>query len=202
MLRNPFVRTLLLTGWLWGAPMSAFGSAPDVVAADRWEIDVETGVLWSVGGKASPLDYVILPQFVTLRGPAHFRRPWAGGELVLRPRFSLLLQPIVRGPEHHHLGASAAGVFEWWNQRADRAFFLSSGGGLGGMDSRGYDVEGGQGQDLNFNWFIFAGARRHWAANRHLSLGLYYQHLSNTGLDGINPGIDALGPVLSFSWGF
>jgi hypothetical protein len=35
-----------------------------------------------------------------------------------------------------------------------------------------------------------------------ISLGLMYQHISNQGLDDINPGIDALGPVLGVTWHF
>jgi lipid A 3-O-deacylase len=167
-----------------------------------WELEFETGSLWSVGGRASPLNYVLLPQMLTWRGPAHLRRPWAGGELLLRPRFTLFLQPVVRGPERLHAGGTASGMFEWWNLAGTRALFASAGGGLGSLDSRGYDTAGGQGQDLNFNWFVYAGARLQQTPTRHVSIGLYFQHLSNTGLDKINPGIDALGPMLNVGWRF
>ncbi|WP_075089661.1 acyloxyacyl hydrolase [Verrucomicrobium spinosum] len=55
------------------------------------------------------------------------------------------------------------------------------------MDSKGYEVEGGQGQDLNFTYFAYTGARLRVCERGSLALGLYYQHISNTDLDDINP---------------
>ncbi len=169
---------------------------------ERWELDFETGVLWKVGGGATPLNYVVLPQLLTLRTPAVMRWPLGGGDLVMRSRFSLLIEPIIEGPESHYIGASASGILEWWDHERTRALFFSSGGGLGGMDSRGRDVVGAQGQDLNFNWFIYAGARFRGGERWSASAGLYFQHISNTGLDEINPGLNSLGPMLSFGWRF
>ena len=126
----------------------------------------------------------------------------AGGDLVIRHRFSLLLEPIVEGPEDYYFGLAASGSLEWWNKPRTFSLFFAAGGGLGWMNSQGYEVEGAQGQDLNFNWFLYAGARCLCWDRVSLSLGLYYQHISNTGLDDVNPGIDALGPMLGMTWRF
>jgi len=169
---------------------------------DRFELDFETGVLWRVGHNGTPLNYVVLPQLLTLKTPRVAHRRIGGRDLVLRSRFSLLVEPIVKGPETHYAGFSAAGILEWWNLERTSAFFFSSGGGFGGMDSRGYDVVGGQGQDFNFNWFLYPGVRFRRSDHFSASIGLYYQHVSNRDMDKINPGLDALGPLLSFGWHF
>ena len=70
------------------------------------------------------------------------------------------------------------------------------------MDSRGDGVPGAQGQDFNFNWFIHSGVRLRVADRMTASLGLYFQHTSNGGMDRVNPGIDALGPMIGVGWHF
>ncbi len=80
--------------------------------------------------------------------------------------------------------------------------FFSSGGGVGWLDSKGYEVSGAQGQDFNLNWFIYFGARYRKQDKLSASLGVFYQHISNKGMDQINPGLDALGPLLSVGWRF
>lgn len=166
----------------------------------HWEVDLETGAIWKVGGDATPLSYVVLPQILTLKTPAQTHLSLLGGDLVMRSRFSLLLEPIIRGPENYYVGLSASGCLEWWNIKRTTSFFFAAGGGLGVMHSKGYEVEGGQGQDLNFNWLVYLGARKRWTPRMSASLGIYFQHLSNTGLDKINPGLNALGPMFGFSW--
>ncbi len=169
---------------------------------DEWEFGVESGALWRVGGGGSQLDYVILPQLLTWKTPAVARREIAGRTLVMRSRFSALLEPFAKGPETHFVGASGSGILEYWNVARTQAFFFSSGGGLGLMDSRGYDVEGAQGQDLNFHWFVYAGSRFQTRSGLALTVGAYFQHISNTGLDPVNPGINSLGPMISAHWRF
>src|SRR5690348_14109997 len=61
----------------------------------RWEIDVTTGVLWKVGGGATPLSYTLVPHIISFKIPPISQRPWAGGILMMRSRFSLLLEPII-----------------------------------------------------------------------------------------------------------
>jgi lipid A 3-O-deacylase len=174
-------------------------SAPASLAPLRWETEITSGILWKFGGGATHLHYVLLPQIISFKIPPISERPWAGGTLVFRSRFSLLLEPIVRGPEHAYLGTAAAGEVEWRSATGAFTGFFSSGGGFGWMDSKGYEVPGGQGQDFNLNWLIHTGVRFRTAHAWHLSLGLYFQHISNRGLDKINPGLNALGPTLGVS---
>ncbi len=193
---------LMLVGLL---AIPAARAAGPVVAddpLDRWELDFETGILWKVGGGATPLNYVVLPQLLTLKTPAVMHRTFAGGDLVMRSRFSLLIEPITVGPESHYIGAAASGILEWWDHARTRSLFFSSGGGLGGMDSKGHEIAGAQGQDLNFNWFIYGGARFRGSERWNASVGVYFQHISNTGLDEVNPGLNAIGPMLSVGWRF
>lgn len=165
----------------------------------RWETEFTSGVLWKVGGGATPLSYVLLPQIISFKIPPISERPWAGGILVFRSRFSLLLEPIVRGPEHSYLGVAAAGEVEWRSAAGRFTGFFSAGGGFGWMDSKGYEVPGGQGQDFNLNWLIHSGVRLRVAPDWRLSLGLYFQHISNRGLDQVNPGLNALGPTVGLA---
>ena len=172
---------------------------PTQVAPLRWESEIVTGILWKVGGGATPLPYVLLPQIVSFKIPPISERPWAGGTLVYRTRFSLLIEPILRGPEHSYLGVAAAGEIEWRSAAEQFTGFFSGGGGFGWMDSKGYEVPGGQGQDFNLNWLLNTGVRFRAGHNWRLSVGLYFQHISNRGLDKINPGLNALGPTLGLS---
>lgn len=170
---------------------------------EHWELNVESGVIWKFGSDATPLNYTVLPQMITIKTPAsvHLGKI-GGGDLVIRNRFSLLLEPIVEGPESYYLGFSASGILEWWNASRHFSLFFAAGGGLGWMDSKGYEIEGAQGQDLNFNWFLYPGARYRFDNNMSVALGVYFQHISNTGLDDVNPGLNAIGPMLSVGWHF
>jgi hypothetical protein len=169
---------------------------------DHWELGFDTSALWSAGGGASPLDYVFLSQMLTVRSPYIFKVPVAGGDLVMRHRLTLLGEAIVEGPESYFLGVAAGGSLEWWNTPRTFSLFLSAGGGVGWMDSTGYEIEGGQGQDFNLNWYVHSGAR--WMISEQLSasIGVYFQHISNGGADDINPGVNAVGPTLGLAWHF
>jgi hypothetical protein len=197
----------LLSALLVFAPMLSRAGSEIATARydplERWEFDVESGALWRVGDGATPLNYTVLTLQLTLKSPAALRLGrFAGGELSVRSRFSLLVEPIVAGPETFYLGASASGCLEWWNARRSFSVFFAAGGGLGWMDSRGREVAGAQGQDLNFHWLLYPGVR-YLARNQvSVSLGLYFQHLSNGGLDDPNPGLNAIGPMLSVGWHF
>jgi len=165
----------------------------------RWEIDVTSGVLWKVGGGATPLSYTLVPQIISFKIPPVTQRPWAGGILMMRSRFSLLLESIVHGPEHHFLGVAAAGELEWRQKQGPLAVFFAAGGGFGWLDSKGYEVAGAQGQDFNLNWLMHAGARYRLAGDWLCSLGVYFQHVSNRGMDKVNPGLNALGPTIGIA---
>lgn len=176
--------------------------APPYDPLAHWEFDLETGVLWRWEHNGTPLNYVILPQMLSFRSPAVFQGNFAGGTLALRNRLSLAIEPIIEGPESYFIGATGSGVLEWWNMQRKVGLFLASGGGVGWMDSKGYEVEGAQGQDLNFTWHVMTGVRVMPREQMSISLSVLYQHISNRGQDDVNPGLDALGPMLSFGWHF
>ena len=209
MLQRLLCSLLVLGGVtsLWAGPVDknpVICQLPDPYdPLDHWEVSFESGALWRVGHNGTPLDYTILPQIITFKSPTAFELgKIGGGDLVMRHRISLLLEPIVEGPEHYYFGVSGSGSLEWWNASRTFSLFFAAGGGVGWMDSKGYEVEGGAGQDLNFNWFLYSGARYMVCQQVSVSLGLMYQHVSNTGLDDVNPGIDALGPILGVTWHF
>lgn len=188
----------LILGSLWlTAPAPAQTTLPP--PATRWEIDFTTGVLWKVGGSATPLSYTLVPQIISFKIPPITERPFGGGTLMMRSRFSLLLESIVRGPERSYLGLAAAGELEWRENSGRLAAFFAAGGGFGWMNSKGYEVPGGQGQDFNLNWLLHAGVRYRLRAQWVWSLGLYFQHISNRGMDKVNPGLNALGPTLGLA---
>lgn len=169
---------------------------------EHWEIDFETSALWGFGRDASPLDYTFLPQMLTVKTHYIFKKPFAGGDITLRNRFTLLGEPIVEGPESYFIGAAAGGSLEWWNTARSFSVFFSAGGGAGWMDSKGYEIPGGQGQDFILNWYVHTGVRWMLADRLSASLGAYFQHVSNGGQDDVNPGVNALGPTLGLGWHF
>jgi len=63
-------------------------------------------------------------------------------------------------------------------------------------------VPGAQGQDFNFNWFLYAGSRWQWSERLSVVAGIYFQHISNRGQDKVNPGINSLGPMVNVGWRF
>jgi len=181
------------------APGATTTEPPANPSPDRWAIDYTSGVLWKVGGGATPLTYVLAPQIISVLCPPIRRVPFAGGTLTLRSRLSLLLEPIITGPETYFLGTAAAGDLEWRSPSGQFACFFASGGGFGWMDSRGYEVKGAQGQDFNLNWLINGGLRIRTRGDWQCSASLYFQHISNRGMDKVNPGLNALGPMLGLS---
>jgi len=168
----------------------------------RWEVDVTSGVFWKVGGGGSQLPYVLLPQIISFKIPPISERPWGTGTLVFRSRFSLLIEPIVRGPEHSFIGTAAAGELEWRSALNRFAAFFASGGGFGWMDSKGHAVRGAQGEDFNFTWLAYPGVRFMLRDRLSGSVGVYFQHISNTYLNRVNPGLNAVGPMASLGWHF
>ena len=181
-----------------GAPTPP--AKPDPIEGS--ELDFDSGVLWSVGARASPLDYTFLPQIITLKTGLIMQRKFGDGDLIIRNRFSLLAEPIVRGPETHFIGITGAPSIEWWNRARSFSTFFSIGGGFGWMDSQGHAIAGGQGQDFNLTWFMHGGVRYRLTDNLSASLGLYFQHISNSNMDSVNPGVEALGPTLGIGWHF
>jgi len=195
-------RCLLLCSLLLAVLPPARGAEPQNDPIEQWELDLDTGVLWDTGGRATTLDYTFLPQILTLKSGAVMRRAMGGGELVVRNRFSLLVEPIVQGPESYFVGVAAAPSIEWWSRSRKFSAFFSIGGGVGVMDSKGYEIAGAQGQDFNLNWFMHGGVRYRIGDRLTAAVGLYFQHISNGGQDEVNPGVEALGPTLGLGWQF
>ncbi len=166
---------------------------------DQWAVDFETASLWRISDNTF-LDYLVLPQALSLRTPAHLRfRFGEDDQLVLRHRFTLLAEAIVEGPESHYFGWSCSPSIEYWTSK-HTYFHLSVGGGFGAIDSQG--VPGGQGQDFTYNWFITLGVRHYFSRGWAVGAGVMYQHFSNRGATDPNPGLDALGPMLGISRSF
>lgn len=169
--------------------------------ADTWEWTLESGYLWNVGHNTE-IDYEIVPTQLTLRSPVVWTwwKDENGAEIVVRNRFSLLMEAITAGPEDYYLGAAGAPSIEYWFPDDRTSVFFSIGGGFGWTDSSG--GSDGMGQDLTFNWFTQLGVRRELMENVSLLAGVYFIHHSNLGMTDPNPGIDALGFTLGVGWRF
>ena len=187
-------------------PKSPVPGAPTTAAADPaslWAFDVETAALWRISSNTTA-NYTVLPQIFSLRTPAHLRLTLGEGELTVRARFSLLAEPIAKGPESFYWGFSASPSVEYWLKKGGgpgtTCLYASVGGGLGQIDSG--DAPGGQGRDLTLNWFATAGLRHYFTSSIALNAGVLFQHWSNGGTTDPNPGLDGLGPVLGLTWHF
>ena len=203
----PLARRLSFCASLACASLAAAQTGPGAAGpydpAEHWEVDYESGVLWRVTGSATPLSYTLAPQLLTVKSPlVGTARSFAGGALVIRNRFSLLVEPIASGPEHHFIGGSASGILEWWDSRRTHALFFAAGGGFGWLDSKGHAVNGAQGEDFNLNWLAYPGVRILLRNRVSASAGAYFQHISNRGMNRVNPGLNAVGPMLSVGWHF
>jgi len=108
-----FKRAILMAGLLTGVCLSSIagpvvmqpaaksGTAlqPAYDPLQHWEFDIESGVIWRVGHDATPLNYTVLVEELTFKSPPVFDIKVGGGDLVLRNRLSILIEPIVVGPE-------------------------------------------------------------------------------------------------------
>jgi lipid A 3-O-deacylase len=204
------MRLLRLMIWVAVAASTPFARADTVQAlaapydpTQHWEMDYESGVLWRFSGDATPLTYTFLPQMITFKSPFVGKmRPFLGGDLVLRNRFSLLGEPISDGPEHHFLGGTGSGILEWWDKARSRCLFFAAGGGIGWLDAKGHEIRGAQGEDFNLTWLAYTGVRLMTRGRLSVSAGAYFQHVSNRYMNRINPGVNAVGPMLSVGWHF
>ncbi len=159
-----------------------------------------TAALWRINDDI-PADYLILPQIFSYQG-----RPFPvvalGDRMVfaVRPDFALLAEFFPRGPEDYYLGFTFRPSIELWFDRPAMQIFFMPGGGFGWTDHGGPPV--GLGRDLSFNWGFELGVKYFPNENFSLKLGVYFQHLSNMNTREHNPGLNALGPTLGFSWSF
>ena len=168
---------------------------------DQWEMTLETGYLWNVGHNTD-INYEIIPTQLTLRSPVVWTlwEDGSGAKLVVRNRFSALLEAITNGPESHYFGLAGAPSLEYGFPSGKTSAYFSIGGGFGWTDSSG-GLQG-QGQDLTFNWFTQLGLRHKLTERISLLGGPYFIHHSNLGMTDPNPGIDAFGFTIGCSWVF
>jgi lipid A 3-O-deacylase len=167
---------------------------------EKLEVSFETGAIWEIT-QTTPLDYVVLPQMLTFRIPIGWTRDLdGGGTVAIRSRLSFLGEYFAEGPETYFFGFHGSPSIEWWSAERDFALLYSVGGGIGFLDSTA--VEGGHGQDFNFNWFMQLALRHQLREGLYLQYGAYFQHTSNRGLSERNPGLNALGPMVGLAWEF
>jgi hypothetical protein len=161
-------------------------------------LDLESGLLWQVGHN-TPLSYRLVPTQLSWRSAEFMGHGFAdGSRLVVRHRLTLIATWIQSGPESHYVGVAGSPSVEWWNKSGTWSLYGGAGGGVGAIDSRG--VSGGQGQDFTLNWFARGGLEHVVSRNVRLSVGAMFHHLSNGGQTDPNPGIDAVGVTLGWSW--
>ena len=200
---RPFAMHPLLKIFLLGLTVGTMTTKAAEETAQPWashEWTVESGVLWEIG-HLTTIPYRLAPFQLSWMSRATFNHEFKdGSRLVLRHRITLLGDLILNGPESHYDGFSCSPSIEWWNKTGNWALYTGSGGGFGWIDSRG--VTGGQGEDFTLNWFIRAGVEHVTTKNGRFNAGLMYQHMSNGGRTDPNPGIDAVGFMLGYTWGF
>lgn len=170
------------------------------LAAEQSSVDLEIGTIWQVGS-GTPLSYRLFPTQLSWRS----KEAWGcdvGNSFRLRFRHRLTFQAtwIDQGPESHYIALGGSPSIELWDHRERWGITGGAGGGLGLLDSRG--VKGGQGQDFTLHWFARAGIEHVVAPGRRMSVGILFQHMSNGGQTKPNPGIDAVGVTLGYSWSY
>lgn len=166
---------------------------------DSWFIDFDTASIWKITN-TTDLNYIVLPQIVSWRSRPFLQWEFGNGDLIVRNRLSLLGEYFLEGAESYYFGFSGSPALEWWNTEQNFSLYFYIGGGAGFVDST--DIEGGQGQDFTFNWFVQTGARFRLNESLYITGGLLFQHLSNQGMSDRNPGLNSLGPTVGLSWKF
>ena len=186
----------LLTAAALGADATV--AQPSVKPWDTSVMTVESGVLWEIG-TGTPFPYRLLETQVSWKSAEIFGRVCDdGSRIILRHRFAFVGAIIQQGPESHYFAVSASPSIEWWNAAGTWSLYGGAGGGFGLVDARG--VKGGQGQDFTLNWLMRGGIEHVIARNQRISAGIMYQHMANGGQTKPNPGIDALGFMVGYSW--
>jgi lipid A 3-O-deacylase len=171
----------------------------DAVEAPNFEVATETAYM--LGIIANPNSYEVAAQFFTARwrwGGIE-RDSWLQGYNQVYA--TLMVEPIVRGPEDFYYGISLGFRYNFAKPGARFVPYVSGGIGLGWLDSHA-NVFGAQGQDFTFNILTATGVS--YRVNDHLKLnaGVQYQHLSNGGQTDPNPSVNLLGPQIGATYSF
>jgi len=171
------------------------------VTKKPWEIssqNIESGVLWQIGTLTS-FPYRLIEIQYSWKSAAIFTRELDdGSRVILRHRFALIGALLQQGPKSYYVALSASPSIEWWNAAGTWSFYSGIGGGFGVVDSQ--NVPGALGQDFTLNWLIRGGVEHVISPHHRISAGIMYQHMSNGGMTDPNPGIDALGFMLGYTW--
>lgn len=190
---------------LLGLACRAFAQAaePAPIPSRPWETSsfgIETGLLWEIGSDTS-ISYRLVPTQFSWRSRAtHTWNYSDGSRLVFRHGLTVVATWIENGPESHYFAFNGSPSLEWWDRTGTWSLNFSAGGGFGWTDS--HASEGGMGQDFTLNWFMRGGIEYEFAKNGRLRLGTMFQHMSNGGATDPNPGINALGVTLGWSWNY
>jgi len=172
-------------------------------SAHPWEhgdLTVETGLLWQVG-TGTPLSYRFVQTQASWRSGEVFGKSLSdGSRLLLRHRITMIGSWVQQGPESHYVAFAGSPSIEWWNEEGTWALVGGSGGGFGLLDSQG--VRGGQGQDFTLNWFARGGFEYITERGIRWNTSIMFQHMSNGGQTDPNPGIDAVGVMVGYTWDF
>ena len=195
---HQFIKIALL-----GAALGVVTLAAESPPAKPWEtgaLAIETGVLWEIG-TGTPFPYRLIKTQLSWRSKEFLGHEFSdGSRIVVRHRLALFGDLMQNGPESHYVAFSGSPSLEWWDKTGTWSLYTGAGGGFGVVDSRG--IKGGQGQDFTLNWLIRGGIEHVIAHDRRISAGVMYQHMSNGGQTKPNPGIDALGFTIGYSWAF
>jgi hypothetical protein len=193
-----FLTKIICLASMLAAPAFAAEAVSPSHPWDTSALNVETGVLWEIG-TGTPFPYRLIETQFSWKSAEIFGRVFAdGSRVILRHRFAFIGAVVQQGPESHYIALSASPSIEWWNAAGTWSLYGGSGGGFGMVDSRG--IKGGQGQDFTLNWLIRGGIEHVLAHHQRISAGIMYQHMSNGGQTKPNPGIDALGFMVGYSW--
>ena len=171
----------------------------DAVEAPNFEVAIDTAYMLGIIG--NPNSYEVAAQFFTARwrwGVIE-RDSWLQGYNQVYA--TLMVEPIVRGPEDFYYGISLGFRYNFAKPGARFVPYVSGGIGLGWLDSHA-SIYGAQGQDFTFNILTATGfaykVNDHWKLNA----GIQYQHLSNGGQTDPNPSVNLLGPQIGATYSF
>lgn len=181
--------------------VAALCLAPLVAAAEQmWQsrfLDVQAGVIFKSNYETRG-NYTIAPVLLSLRTKPHF--VWFETEdaaFVVRPQFSLLLEPFLDGVENYYIGVAAKPSFEYWFA-GDWMIYGAVGGGFGVTDSGG-DKLGGLGQDFTLTYQAEIGVEMPFFGDYRFRLSAFFQHWSNGGMNEENNGLEAVGPMIGLT---
>jgi hypothetical protein len=149
-----------------------------------------------------PLQYTMVPNLIGVRwhtgdvkGPSILRGNWDW-------TFSGSYTDIPRGPETRYF-AFDYGIRRNFVQRRWRVVpYYEMRGGIGDINSKGWEVTYAQGQNMTFTYMMGSGARYNFNPRWSVTAGLNYMHVSNFYLSepkNEDYGINVYGPMFGIN---